>query len=154
MSSPITNSYAATVSATITLASQTSSTTGAGRISTEFSTAGATHISVMLKYKDGTSPANNSPVYVVATGNNGAGTPIRTDGVGASDAAATFLNAKLIMVLTNAASAATGDTLIGDVTIPVGWATMSLGVWQTTTVTANSTGGNFDLSYSLFNLVV
>jgi hypothetical protein len=152
MASPITNSYAATVSATCTQASLASSTAGVGRVATEFSTANATHMSVMEKFKNGTSPANNSPVYVFAVANNGAGTPVRTDGVGATDAGATFLNANLIMTLTNAAAAATGDTIIANVTIPVGWPTMSLGVVQATTVTANATGSNFDLSYILFNL--
>ncbi len=154
MASPITNSYAATVSATCAQSSLASSSAGVGRVATEFSTAGATYISVMQKFKDGTSPNNNSSVFVFAVGNNGAGTAIRSDNVGGTDAGATFLNARLILTLSNAAAAATGDTITSDVTIPVGWATMSLGVVQNTGVTSNTTAGNFDLSYALFNLTI
>lgn len=155
MASPITNAFAATVSATCGQNSLASSTSGVGRQSGEFSTAGATHISIMEKAKCGTSPTSNAPWWVYAIGNNGAGSPVRTDSAGSTDAAWTALNARLILTLTTKSSAATGDTLTGDVTaLPVGWATMAIGVVNGTGVTSDATAGNFDLSYSLFNLQV
>lgn len=156
MASSILDQDAATATFTITLASLASSTAGVGRQSTEIDNTStkATDLYISVKITTGTSPSNNAPVYIYLIGNDNAGTPLRDDTGGASDAAWTALNAPLIGVLTTKAAASTGDVLTGHFVVPWPYVPpkFSLGIVNATGVALNATGGNHTCNYVLRNL--
>lgn len=68
---------------------------------------------VSVSIKMGTSPSNNSPVYVLLIRSDNGATTIESDGAGATDAAWTWNNASILGILKTSGSAATGDVLSG-----------------------------------------
>lgn len=103
--------YGASTAFTITLASLASSTSGVGRQTSmvDNSTTRFRAVRVYGKFTLGTTPTGNKGVYLYALFGDANGTPHRTDGAGASDAALTVLNAPLLKVGRDKASPSTGD---------------------------------------------
>lgn len=149
MPSEIKEKFSTAAALTITLASLSSSTSGVGRQATfvDNSTTRYGKILLYLKIKQGTSPTSGRAVYVWALRSD-AGTPQRTDGAGASDAALTAVAAQLIGVLQNKASgAATGEDITGEVVFEnpgPGW---SIAISHDTGVNLDSTGGNHAVTW-------
>lgn len=139
---------------TITLASLATSAVGVGRQATlvDNSTNLFFGAKVFVKVTVGTSPTANTSIYVYFIGSNA--TPsISTDGAGASDAAWTAVNARLLGVIS--VPATTSDTAYYGVfdtaafgPLPTKWA---VGIVHDTAVNLNSTGGNHSVTYQGYN---
>jgi hypothetical protein len=145
MPNEVKEKFSAAAALTISLASLASSSVGVGRQSTvvDNSTSRYGRILLYVKVKQGTSPTSARGVYVWGIRSDGAGSPQRTDGAGASDAAFTAVAAQLLGILPNKATgAATGDNVIGEVIFDnpgPGWA---IAISHDTGVALDSTGGN------------
>lgn len=136
---------------TITLASLATSTGGVGRQTDLVTNASPCkpRVWVWVSIKQGTSPTSNKSVFVYAI--RGDGTR-RDDGAGASDAALTVLNAKLLGVLGNKASgAATGDVVQGWFVFDDPGPEWGIAIVHDTGVNLDSTGGNHAIYYSYEN---
>lgn len=94
--------FAASAQLPITLAGLASSTTGVGRQSDMIAN-GATRkrrAHVWVKVTTGTTPTAGKRVYIYRLKGDGAATPVRTDGAGASDAGLTRVSAELLDTIT------------------------------------------------------
>jgi hypothetical protein len=144
MANEIKEVFSSAAALTITLASLPSSTSGVGRQATMVDNTLTRYqlVKVFCQIKLGTSPAANTSVYVYLVRGDRHGTPYRTDGAGASDAAWTVLNAGLVGILRTKASPSTGDLLYGDFDIVSPGPEWSVAVVHDTGVNLDSTGGN------------
>lgn len=135
------DNFAAASALTITLASLGN---GSARQSTEVDNTSNLYVGlyVACNIKLGTSPTSNTIISVYILRNDNAGTPIRDDGAGASDAAITIKNAQLIGTLTTGGSAATGDVLKGIFYIDNPGPKFSIAVKNGSGVALDATGGN------------
>jgi hypothetical protein len=102
---------------------------------------------VYAKIKQGTSPSSNRTVTAYLIRDDNHGTNHRTDGAGASDATITILNATLIGVLNNKASAVTGDLLYGEFIIDNPGPKWGIAIQNDTGVALDSTGSNHWVRY-------
>lgn len=109
----IKDSYAAASAITITLGSLANSTAGVGRQGTLVDNTTNLYIGaeISVNIKMGTSPTNNSLVYVYLVRSNNDSTAIIDDGAGTTDAGLTVINAPLLGVLNTGGAAATGQNL-------------------------------------------
>jgi hypothetical protein len=144
MASEVKELYSSAAALTISLESLASSTTGVGRQATvvDNSTTRYGRIKVSASIKLGTSPTASTAVIVYQISSDAAGTPIRTDGAGASNAAWTRKSAPAIFVLPTGPAPSTGDVLSGEGyfdTPGPGWA---VGVVNATGASLNSTTAN------------
>ncbi len=139
--------YGTPAGLTITLGSLASSTAGVGRQSTIVDNTSARYTDILLavSIKLGTSPTGNRSVQIYLIRDNNAGSPIRDDNAGASDAAITVLNAALIGVLTD--TTGSGDILTATFLISKPGPKWGVAVVHDTGVNLNSTNGNHILSY-------
>jgi hypothetical protein len=144
-----------TTSVTITLNSLANSTAGVGRQATVIDnrTTRYKRFTFSVKFKCGTSPTGNSPVYVYAIRSNKDSTPIRDDSAGASDAAWTRISAELARrgngapgILYTKASPATGDVLEGNFVVEDPGPEVAVGIVNGSGVTSDATGGNFTVT--------
>jgi hypothetical protein len=128
----------------ITLASLGSSTAGVGRQGDIIDNSSARHrrIKVYVKIKLGTSPANNTAIYVYAIRGDQHGTAYRDDAAGASDAGLTVQNAPLIGVIRGKSSAASGDVLTGSFIIDEPGPEWTVAIVHDTNVALDATGSN------------
>lgn len=143
MANEIKDKFTASTALTITLASLASSVVGVGRQSDmiDNSTNRYQRIKGYVKARLGSSPAAGS-VYVYALRGDKNGTPYRTDGAGASDAALTVLNAPVAGIARTKSSPATGDDLYVDFEILSPGPEWGLAVVQDSGVNLDSTAGN------------
>jgi hypothetical protein len=135
---------------TISLGSLASSTSGVGRQSTmvDNSTNRYKRVRLFLKIKLGTTPTSAKAIYVYGLRGDLNGTPHRTDGAGASDAALTVLNAPLIGVIKNKDSgASTGDNCYGEVIFEDPGPEWGIAIVHDTAVNLDATGGNHYARY-------
>jgi hypothetical protein len=102
---------------------------------------------VYAKIKQGTSPSSNRTVTAYLIRDDNHGTNHRTDGAGASDATITILNATLIGVLNNKASAVTGDLLYGEFIIDNPGPKWGIAIQNDTGVALDATGSNHWVRY-------
>ena len=153
MPTDVLENFGSTTALTITLGSLASSTTSVGRQTTEVdnTTTKAPRAFISAKITLGTSPTANTAVYFWGIRNDNAGTAVRDDGAGASDAAWTRKSAKLIGVLYTGASPSTGDVLTGVFVMDNPGKKFAVGVTHNTGVALNSTGSNHVLAYHLDN---
>jgi hypothetical protein len=142
--------YAASAALTITLASLASSTAGAGRQCTLLDNSSNLYLSALIyaKITVGTTPTLNSLIYFYLIRSDKA-TPLRTDNAGASDAAITITNAKLLGTMlipattSNVTYYAEFDTsLLGELGPEWG-----IAVVNSSGVALNSTAGNHAINY-------
>lgn len=147
MASEIKDLFGSSTAFTITLASLASSTAGAGRqttivdnTSTRFS-----ELLVWAKIKQGTSPTANRSVYVYLIRSDGSGN--RTDNAGASDAALTIKNAKIIGILNNGSAPSSGDVLYEWFYIHKPGREFGLCVVHDTVAALDATNSNSELRY-------
>lgn len=141
---------------TCTVASLATSAVGVGRQSTLISNASAKvyGAKVFVKITVGTTPTINTSIFVYLIGADDATTPtVSTDAAGASDAAWTAVNARLLGVIS--VPATTSDTAYYGVfdtgalgPLPAAW---GIGISHNTAVNLNSTGGNHLLKYQTYN---
>lgn len=153
MANKILDLFGSSTAMTITLASLATSTTGVGRQSDmiDNSTAREMLVRIWAKIKQGTSPTGNrTAAFYLLTG-DAHGTPHRTDGAGASDAALTVQNAPLIGVIRNLGSPSTGDNMYGEFLVRVAAPTWGIAVVHDTGVNLDSTGGNHWLRYTVIS---
>jgi hypothetical protein len=150
MANLIKDKWSSPVALTISLGSLASSTTGAGRQSTIVDNTSNQHESVLVavSIKLGTSPVANTLVYAYLIRDDNAGTPIRSDGAGASDAAWTAKNAQVIGTLATGPSPATGDVLSEVFLVRRPGPKWGVGIVNSSGVPLNSTGGNHAVEYS------
>jgi hypothetical protein len=137
--------YDAGAALTITIAGLASSTAGVGRQSTmvDNSTTRYKRVRVFVKIKLGTSPTSAKAAYIYILRGDKNATPHRTDGAGASDAALTVLNAKLLGVLGNKTSgAATGDVLQDDFILEDPGPEWGIAIVHDTVAALDATGSN------------
>lgn len=144
--------YGTLSSLTITLASLASSTAGVGRQSTLVSNTTTRHMAadIFAKVTVGTSPAANTGIYFYLLEADDAASPTGgTDACGASDAAITIKNARLLGVLS--VPATTSDTAYQNKFhidhLPAAW---GVAVVHDTTVNLNSTAGNHFVKYQTY----
>lgn len=116
MANEVKAKYGSPTALTITLAALASSTAGVGRQSTMVDNSSTKHtrIKLFVKIRQGTSPTGDRGVYIYVIRGDQDGTPHRSDGAGASDAALTVQNAQMVGSLRNKTSPATGDDLYGE----------------------------------------
>lgn len=141
----IKDKFSTSAALTITLASLASSTSGVGRQSTlvDNSTTRYQDLLVYVKLTQGTTPTGSKAAYAyLIRSDKDATTPHRTDGAGASDAAWTALNARLVGVLRNKTSPATGDVLYGEFAISAPGPEWGIAIVHDTGVALNATAGN------------
>lgn len=135
---------------TVTLAGLASSSSYVGRQSdvVDNSTARFGKVLVYYKIKQGASPTSARAIYFFLIRDDGSGSPIRTDGAGASDAAWTAITARQVHAAPNKPSgAATGDVIQGSFVITDPGPKWALGVAHDTGVTLDGTGGNHEIAY-------
>lgn len=113
MANLLIENYSSITAFTISGNSLASSTAGVGRQATLIDNTSNLYPEgiISLTVKLGTSPTNNTAVYVYLLRNNNDSTAIIDDGAGASDAGITIINAPQIAVLGTGASASTGQLL-------------------------------------------
>lgn len=128
---------------TITLASLASSTSGVGRQSTIVTGNVAPVVHLYVKIRTGTSPTANRNIYAYLIKSDGTN---RTDAAGASDAAWTRTNARLLGVIRITSSSSNID-YYGEFTIRNPGAEWGIGIVQDSGVNLNSTGGNHAIAY-------
>lgn len=131
---------------TITLASLASSTTGVGRQSTivDNTTNLYQTIHIYCKVTVGTTPTAGKNIYVYFLRSNGT---LRTDGAGASDAAHTRVNARLLGPI--AVPAATSDTAYyGEFVVRNPGKEWGITIVQDTGVALNATAGNHSIAWN------
>lgn len=135
---------------TITLASLASSAVGVGRQSTMIDNSLLRYRKVHIfgKITQGTSPTGSTAVYVYKIKGDKNGTAYRSDGAGASDAAITVLNSKVIEVGSNLAAPSTGDVIWIDCIIEDPGPEFGICVVNSTGVALNATAGNHYLRYT------
>ena len=136
---------------TITLASLASSAVGVGRQSTIVSNVDdAQLIHVYVKVTVGTSPTANTSIFVYLIKSDGTH---RSDGAGASDAALTIVNARLLGVIRNPATSS--DTAYyGEFLVRNPGPEWGIAIVHNTGVNLNSTGGNHWVRYTVENVEV
>lgn len=144
------DTYAASAAFTITLASLASSTTGVGRQSTIITGNVAESALITVKFTVGTTPTINTNILVYLI--RGDDTYL-DDAAGTSDAGFTVINASLLgailvnAVTSNIAYYGVFDTkFLGSLGPKFG-----IAIINASGVTANSTGGNFDVRYTLIS---
>ena len=123
---------------------------GSGRQGTlvDNTTTGYSRVTVGASIKLGTSPTANTLVSLYLIRGDNAGTPIRTDGAGASDAAIALKNAQSIGTLSTGASPATGDVLSDLFDVPfVPGPKWTVAVLNGTGVALDATSGNHVVSF-------
>lgn len=136
--------FDASTALTITLASLASSTAGVGWQSTivDNTTNRYQDVLVFFKIKQGTSPTGDKSVKVYLIRDDNHATNHRSDGAGASDAALTVLNAKLIKTVFNKSAPATGEEVYGDILINRPGPKWGIAIVQSTGVPLDSNGAN------------
>lgn len=140
----------ASAALTVTLASLASSTSGAGRQSTivDNTTERYQRLLIYAKITLGTSPSGNTNVLLyLIRDDNDATTPHRTDGAGASDAAITIKNARLIGSMQAGSSPSTGDALYGEFVVDEPGPKWGIAVVHNTGVNLDATPGNHWVRY-------
>ncbi len=144
----IESSFSASTAFAITLASLASSTAGVGRQSdmVDNTTTRYGRVLVYLKITQGTNPATGGVSVYLLRGDNHA-TPHRADGAGASDAALTVLNARLIGYFVNDAAPATGEVIYGECVIDEPGPKFGVCIVQSTTVNLNAVEANHWVRY-------
>lgn len=143
--SQVLDKFSTSAALTITLASLATSTTGVGRQSTmvDNSTTRYSDLLIYVKLTQGTTPTGSKAAYIyLIRSDKDAGTAHRSDAAGASDAAWTRLNARLIATIPNKASPSTGDVLWGEFLVSRPGPEWGIGVVHDTAVNLNSTGSN------------
>lgn len=142
------DTLAASTSFTITLASLANSTAGVGRQSTLITGNTARSAIISFKFTTGTTPTANSLVYLYLIRSDGT---LTDDSAGASDAGLTVVNAPLLgtlLIPTNASNTTYIQNYDTKFLGSLG-TTFGVAVVNSSGVTANSTGGNFDVRYTL-----
>ena len=150
MANEIKELFGTATALTISLASLATATDGlVGRQSTLVDNTTARYSKILLSasIKLGTSPTGNRAVYIRLLRSDKQGTDIITDGAGASDAALTAKNARLIGVLTTGASPSTGDVLTDVFVINNPGPEWGIHIGHDSGVNLDSTGGNHVLRY-------
>lgn len=132
---------------TITAASLASSTNGAGRQSTliDNTTTRYKRVRVVCKCALNTTSAAiaNTAVFVHLLRGDKAGTPIRDDNAGASDAALTVVNADLLGVLNVKSTPAPGDVLYKEFIFEDPGPEFGIAIWQNTGQALAASGHQF-----------
>lgn len=135
--------FGASTAFAITLASLASSTSGVGRQSDMVpNTACYTRLIISIKLTQGTSTTGMRGAYVYLIRGDGNATPHRSDGAGASDAALTVLNARLIGTIRNLASGNDGVALYGEFVVDDPGPQFGIAIVHDTGANLNSTAGN------------
>jgi len=154
MANKILDLFGSSTALTITIASLASSAVGVGRQSdmVDNSTAREQLVRIWCKFKQGTSPTSARTVSLYLLTGDAHGTPHRTDGAGASDAAITLANAPIIGVMRNKGSgAATGDNVYGEFLVRIAAPSWGVALVHDTGVNADSTGSNHWLRYTVIS---
>jgi len=145
MANDILAEFGGNTNLTLTLASLASSTAGVGRQSTivDNSTTRYQIIHLFMKITTGTTPTANRNFYIYLIKSNGT---LRSDGAGASDAAITRLNARLLGAI--AMNSATSNVAYyGEFIIRNPGKEWGIIVVHDTGVNLNSTEGNHGYSW-------
>src|SRR5262245_11527117 len=142
MANLIKDTFGSATSLTLSLGGLTSSTAGAGQQSTivDNTTNRYVDVIVYLKATLGTTPTANRSVQIYLIRDDGV-TTLRDDAAGASDAALTVKNAKLIGVLRNT-SATTGEVVQGSFLISRPGPKWGIAVVHDTGASLNSANSN------------
>lgn len=142
------DTFGAATTFTITLASLANSTAGVGRQSTLITSNTASSALIGFKFTTGTSPTANTLVYLYLIRGDGT---LTDDAAGASDAGITIVNAPLLgtLLISTTGSNTTYTALFDTKFLGSLGPTFGVAVVNSSGATANGTGGNFAVEYTL-----